>query len=50
MGEAALALKGLTKKYSNRAVLDRIDLTLESDRVYALVGDPGSERRHCSAV
>ncbi len=42
MGEAALAVKGLTKRYSGRAVLDRVDLTLEENRVYALLGEPGS--------
>jgi ABC-2 type transport system ATP-binding protein len=42
MGEAALAVRGLTKRYSGRAVLDRVELTLEENRVYALLGEPGS--------
>ncbi len=42
MEEAVLIIRGLTKRYSNRTVLDRIDLTLENNRVYALVGDAGS--------
>lgn len=42
MGEAALKLRGVTKKYSNKTVLDKVDLTLENNRIYAIIGDLGS--------
>ncbi len=42
MGEAALKLRGVTKKYANKTVLDKVDLTLEDNHIYAIIGDLGS--------
>jgi len=41
-GRIAMELKGLTKRYGSRTVLDAIDLTVESGEKVALVGHNGA--------
>ncbi len=44
MTETLFYASGLTKRYSGKPALDGLDLRLESGRIYALLGDPGSGR------
>ena len=42
MTNAALQLKGITKAYDGRTVVDRVDLVVPKNKVVALVGESGS--------
>ena len=44
MTDTLFRAAGLTKRYGGVAALDGLDLQLESGRIYALLGDPGSGR------
>jgi ABC-2 type transport system ATP-binding protein len=44
MSETVFRAYGLTKRYGAAAALDGLDLKLESGRIYALLGEPGSGR------
>ncbi|MBO7377993.1 MAG: ATP-binding cassette domain-containing protein, partial [Clostridia bacterium] len=37
-----IALKGVTKKYGDRVVFDRIDLTFKSGKINCVLGPSGS--------
>jgi ABC-2 type transport system ATP-binding protein len=40
--EEILSARGLTKRFGNRTVLDGLDLTLKSGRIYGLIGPNGA--------
>lgn len=42
MSDSPLQISSLTKRYSGKAVLDQLDLTLESGHIYALISDAGA--------
>lgn len=42
MIDKCLSAKGICKKYKNNTVLDNLDITLEPDKIYGLIGRNGS--------